>query len=1348
MTKMNLPDLILEADLVKLDNYISKLGKINSCYAKACTWLALQQPNHALLILEEALLEDHEQSPHELYIYLRALISTGNARNINTLSLNARLEPLLVASINLRLKIATSTMGESFVLATRYLDEFPRSPEILSLSASLSSENSSAYFCRSIAILNRQPTTYFNMAMACLRDGNFEGAMEHLEACVQQLPCFSLAITHLITRFHGQMPSKSIANIWESMPTWCRTDNMVSLFIDTWLERKEFSQVRSIVDIYFDKKSNSDQLNISLACALQALGRPDQARKLYKRLVEQSQSSDIRSRCYNNLAVERMSDGDPVTAIDYLEIALDISDSDIEIELNLARALSLGSELSAAVEILNKFEAISTNLSRRQHLLLLETKALIYSLAGDSVRSYSFIKDIVDRYPNSDCGWRLLASYYEIKGQVQISIQTLAKALTSVCYSMSLTRELISIILDQEHYDYAIEVLKKIQDRWESDVTVEQSHSYREVLADIEIRQGNFKIAEKILLTDSHTASGTLALAKLYYYIGDYESSVVACEASIAADSSLIAPRILLANAKTRLSLLQDALEAIDQALRIEPTRYDIISSRIRTHSQLESPPKVLSWAIEYHKASPTYSLFTQLLSLCRDAGDISSAYCLINDFERLYESRKSFVPLKAAVLRMLDREQEGLELLHRHTEQNPSDIYNLTVYINELISQKSYAKAKHRLDLIDINGLSSLVSKIEIISLYNRAGYSDIALENLDNLISNTENRDLDVSTDETDLKLLRIDLIKDSQSPADALDYCQALLRTSPFPHVYSKVLSLCLECELLDAALDISKNWIKTNPDIIQPIWAQVDIYIARQEYTNALQVLDGLESRLPNSNKITITRAAIYGKLKLFSSSLSLLAVASKREPTNPAILERAIVSKISLGDFATYDEDTKSLFSILGPEKYKYYPSFFFGMNCHPQMTAEEIYRFYQEWYEKTLAPKATTAPRYLAQGKSDSSRVAKIRVGYVSGDFRRHSVAYFSEPLIRYHDRDRFSLHLFSNLAVPAHDAYTDRFKDYADSWHDIFSKSDAQVTRLIDQIGIDILVDLSGHTAGNRLPLFYSANCKLKLSWIFGSGQTTGMRCVDYLISPEGILASKDQSVISENLKILPLKGLPYIPPLDLERHSLPAKATQSESFCFASITRPIRINNEVIRVWSSIMRRCNDAVLAFDHPSYVESEVRAFIVSRFAENGVRLDRLLFRNSRPYLSVFHNADVVLDAFPSGSGTTATDAIYVGIPVVCMKDRSPVGAITACQLSSTPTGSTLIARTHREYVEMAVSLYSRGRIATKQLGDQLASEFRLSDCMSYEKYSKAVSQFMQEALARKDSLTSLSVQAD
>jgi predicted O-linked N-acetylglucosamine transferase (SPINDLY family) len=333
----------------------------------------------------------------------------------------------------------------------------------------------------------------------------------------------------------------------------------------------------------------------------------------------------------------------------------------------------------------------------------------------------------------------------------------------------------------------------------------------------------------------------------------------------------------------------------------------------------------------------------------------------------------------------------------------------------------------------------------------------------------------------------------------------------------------------------------------------------------------------------------------------------------------------------------------------------------FALNYRADLSAETIFAEYRNWDHRHALQLAPTELRFTL----DRTSGRRLRVGYVSADFRRHSATFFFEPLLAAHDQRAVELFCYAEVAAP--DAVTGRLHDLADHWRSTVGLSDAAMADMIREDRIDVLVDLAGHTAGNRLLVFARKPAPVQVAYLLGHGYSSGLSAMDGFLADAFLAPQNAEALFSERIIRLPRIPLVYAPPAEMPPvDSLPALTNGYVTFGYFG--RPERLNNDVIATWALILHDVADSHLVLNTVAFREPAFRDLIAARFAEQGVARERLELICTEPQSrtwAAYGAIDVAIDPFPHNAGTTTIEALWQGVPVVSLAGRPSVGRFGA-----------------------------------------------------------------------------------
>ena len=278
----------------------------------------------------------------------------------------------------------------------------------------------------------------------------------------------------------------------------------------------------------------------------------------------------------------------------------------------------------------------------------------------------------------------------------------------------------------------------------------------------------------------------------------------------------------------------------------------------------------------------------------------------------------------------------------------------------------------------------------------------------------------------------------------------------------------------------------------------------------------------------------------------------------------------------------------------------------------------------------------------------------KLKIGFVSGDLNNHPVGYFIEGLIESIDTTLFELNAFTTNWT--NDNLTDRIKPFFVNWIPIHHLSDFDAAKVIHKSGIHILIDLSGHTAHNRLPVFGYKPSPIQISWL-GYFATTGMKEIDYFLGDPYLLPDSEASHFFEKTWKLPDSWFCLKPPIsELPIEPLPAQ--KNGFITFGSFVNLSKLNEEVIETWASILSNVENSKLLMKSKQFSDDAQIYIVQKRFEKYGISTNKLILErpdSKENYLRAYNRIDMLLDTFPFPGGTTSVDALWMGVPVLTLK---------------------------------------------------------------------------------------------
>lgn len=319
-------------------------------------------------------------------------------------------------------------------------------------------------------------------------------------------------------------------------------------------------------------------------------------------------------------------------------------------------------------------------------------------------------------------------------------------------------------------------------------------------------------------------------------------------------------------------------------------------------------------------------------------------------------------------------------------------------------------------------------------------------------------------------------------------------------------------------------------------------------------------------------------------------------------------------------------------------------------------------------------------------------REGPLRVGFVSGDLRAHPVGYFLEGWLPHVDRNRMVLAAYPTVARA--DDVTARLRPHFARWRGIAGLSAADAARAIHADGIDVLVDLAGHTAYNALPVFAWKPAAVQVTWL-GYFATTGLPAMDWLLADAASVPPGHHAHFTERVWTLPDTRLCFAPPTDApDVAPLPMLRHGAPTFgCFQNLGK---VGDEVLRLWAGILRQVPAATLRLQNKALGDAAAREHFARRLQQHGIAAERVRMAGQIPrpaYLAAHAEVDLLLDTFPYPGGTTTCEALWMGVPTLTLEGDRLLARQGAALLRAAGLPE-WVARTPEEYVEKAVAFAS------------------------------------------------------
>ncbi|MBD3393420.1 MAG: tetratricopeptide repeat protein [Chitinivibrionales bacterium] len=542
----------------------------------------------------------------------------------------------------------------------------------------------------------------------------------------------------------------------------------------------------------------------------------------------------------------------------------------------------------------------------------------------------------------------------------------------------------------------------------------------------------------------------------------------------------------------------------------------------------------------------------------------------------------------------------------------------------------------------------------------------------------------------------------------PSDAVEYLRAAVEVSPHNADFVLALADALqESGALDAAAEQYKQVLSLRPDSAQAYTRLGDLFrkvgsfeAARRSYRMAVRYNPNAHHAYTNLGNILRTDGRFFEAIQCYRRALEI-------RPDFPKTMNNLALCLTDQGAVNEAEEIYRRALQI-NPRFAELRSNLLFCLCYKPDYDYATLYKEHCRFGEVLEPPPSERFTTY--QGSLDPER--DLLVGFVSPDLRTHSVSYFLEPVLAHRDRASYRVACYSQVPFP--DVTTARLRELSDLWRDTAALSDRDLARVIHDDGVDILIDLAGHTGGNRLVAFGYKPAPVQATYL-GYPNTTGMATVDYRITDTVADPPGEDAFYTESLMRLDPCFLCYGPPADAPG-SGKAPDAKSDAVVLGSLNTLQKLNPMVLSVWSRILKALPGARLLLKRRALTDPGTRDRMTGRLRDSGIDIARVELMDhidSRAeHLKQYRRVDICLDTFPYNGTTTTCEALWMGVPVVTLAGEHHAQRVSASILRALGLDE-LVAGTPEEYVARVCSL-ARDAGGRAQLRETLRERMRTS----------------------------------
>ena len=535
----------------------------------------------------------------------------------------------------------------------------------------------------------------------------------------------------------------------------------------------------------------------------------------------------------------------------------------------------------------------------------------------------------------------------------------------------------------------------------------------------------------------------------------------------------------------------------------------------------------------------------------------------------------------------------------------------------------------------------------------------------------------------------------------PEAAIPCYQQAIRYDPgYAEAYNNLGNSLKDIGKLEAALASFQKAFSLRPDNAEILINIGNILQSQNRHQEALDCLQKALILSPRSAMAHYNLATTLDELGQTGRAIAYFRAALQLDPNFAAAhcnLARALKDS---GDYEGALRHYRQALA-LQPESAEAHNNLLFLLSYHVLCSHQEMLAAHQAW-DQAHGGGPQTAQTFHHDRNDDPER--RLRIGYVSPDLKHHAVSFFFEPLLAAHDRRQVEIFCYAEVNQP--DAVTRRLEAQADHWCTTIGMSDEALARRIFADRIDVLIDLAGHTAGNRLKAFCYKPAPVQASYL-GYCTTTGLATMDYWITDTTLYPEDSPELTTETPWRLDRCWLCYQPAADAP----PVVIPQNDPLTFGSLNELSKLTPPVIDTWAEILRALPHSRLLLKTRVLADPTMQQQITARFAAQGIAPERLLLLpRSANYLGTYQSIDIALDPFPRTGGATTADALWMGVPVVTLAGERCIerqGASMLCAVGL----QELIATSRADYVARACALaqnYERRRALRSSLRQRMA----------------------------------------
>ena len=488
-------------------------------------------------------------------------------------------------------------------------------------------------------------------------------------------------------------------------------------------------------------------------------------------------------------------------------------------------------------------------------------------------------------------------------------------------------------------------------------------------------------------------------------------------------------------------------------------------------------------------------------------------------------------------------------------------------------------------------------------------------------------------------------------------------------------------------LNKAIELFEITIKIDKEYLNAYLAKAEILKKQRKYKDAEDTIYEVLSREPQNIAAKVSLGELYKHTGNYEKAMELYKRLIEKHPTISGI---RVNYGLCLQELGEYDEAEKHYLKAFEDTSNSFEPisNYLMCMHYNPKRSKEEIFEAHKLW-DQHFSPKK----RPQRPVPANTSVNKKLRLGCISGGFRAHPVGWMITTALENLPGEEFEIYCYTTNN--RYDKITKRIHAVSDRWQSVIGYNDEVIAQMIREDEIDILVELSGHSADTRLKTVALEPAPVAVKWVGGLFNTTGLRSVDYLLTDHFETPGGEEPFYTEKLVRMPDDYIVFLPPeYSPEVAELPLK--KKGKITFGCFNNPTKVNDVTLKKWAEVMNQVPESELFLKSKQYDTKALRDRIINTMKECGISEDRLIFEGLSPHdelLECYNRVDIALDPWPYSGGLTTCEALWMGVPVVTKPGPTFAGRHSTTHLQNAGVPE-WITDNWQQYKDKAVELAS------------------------------------------------------